>query len=112
MSKYLFLYHTPISTEARQPSPEEMQQMLAQWGIWKEKFAAQVTEMGDGLRDTGRTLRAGVVSDGPFAETKEIIGGYSIISAASYDEAVVVARECPIVYIPGAIIEIRELMGF
>lgn len=40
------------------------------------------------------------------------MGGYSIIQAASYDEAAGVAKECPISYVPGASIEIREMAGY
>lgn len=111
MTKYLFLYWNPPAP-GQQPSPEEMQQMMAQWNGWKEKFKDYVVEMGDGLNHTGRVLKAGEVTDGPYAEAKEIVGGFSIVQAASYDEALKVARECPITFMPGASIEIREMMGF
>lgn len=51
------------------------------------------------------------MSDGPFLEAKEILGGYSIIQAASYDRAVQIAKECPVV-LHGGSIEIRELAGY
>ena len=86
--------------------------MFAQWQAWKEKFKNQVVEMGDGLKPGGRTLRGKEVLDGPFPEAKEIIGGFSIVQAANYDAAVEVAKECPIMFMPGASIEIREMMGF
>ncbi len=111
MTKYLFLYRNPPAPD-RQPSPEEMQAMFAQWATWKEKFKDHVVDMGDGLKHGGRLLRDGKVTDGPLSEAKEIIGGYSIVQAASYDDALKVARECPIVYMPDATIEIREMMGF
>ncbi len=111
MSKFLFIYRNPPASD-RQPSPEEMQAMFAQWGAWKEKFKAHVVDMGDGLKHGGKVLEDGKVTDGPHSEAKEIIGGYSVIEAASYDEAVAVARECPIVFMPQAKIEIREMMGF
>jgi hypothetical protein len=63
------------------------------------------------LKPGGRVLKGGSVTDGPFVESKEVMGGYSIIQAASYDEAAGVAKECPITYIPGATIEIREMAG-
>jgi hypothetical protein len=112
MTKYLFLYHNPASTDPTPPSPEQMQQMLANWASWKEKFKKHVVDMGDGLKSSGKVLSAGEVTDGPFSEAKEIIAGFSIIEAESYDQALEVARECPIVFMPGAIIEIREMMGF
>jgi hypothetical protein len=111
MTKYLFLYRTPPAPD-RQPSPEEMQAMFAQWNGWKEKFKAHVLDMGDGLQPHGKRLTAGRVIDGPLPEGKEIIGGFSVIAAESYDDALRVARECPIAHIPGATIEIREMMGF
>ncbi|MEN9577582.1 MAG: hypothetical protein RJA70_591 [Pseudomonadota bacterium] len=112
MTKYLFLYKNPPSADAPPPSPEQMQQMFAQWAAWKEKFKTHVIDMGDGLKPGGKVLKGGEVTDGPFAEAKEIIGGFSIVQAASYEEALTVARECPIVFMPGAAIEIREMMGF
>jgi hypothetical protein len=112
MAKYLFLYRTPESPSNQQPSPEEMQGMLAQWDAWKIKFARQVIDVGDGLKPEGRVWRAGAVSDGPFVETKEVMGGYSIIQASGFDEATAVAKACPITFIPGASIEIRELAGY
>ena len=45
-------------------------------------------------------------------EAKEIVNGYSIVQTATMDEAVRVARECPISLMPGAIIEIREMKGY
>lgn len=111
MTKYLFLYRNPPSTDAP-PSPEQMQQMLARWASWKEKFKKHVVDMGDGLKPGGKRLSAGEVIDGPFSEAKEIVGGFSIIEAESYDQALQVARECPVVFLPGASIEIREMMGF
>src|SRR6266850_2086342 len=62
------------------------------------------------LKPGGKVLATGSVTDGPFAEAKEIVGGFSIISADSYERAVAVAKECPIVHMPGSKIEIREMM--
>lgn len=111
MTKSLFIDRSPPSAD-RQPSPEEMQQMLEQWAEWTRKFKEHVVDMGDGLESGGRTLTAEGVTDGPFAEAKELIGGFSIIQADSYDAALVVAKACPITYMPDYSIEIRELMGF
>ena len=47
--------------------------------------------------------------DGPYAETKEVVGGFMVIAADNYDEAVTVARECPGVMRPGTSLEIREI---
>ena len=53
-------------------------------------------------------VKAGIVTDGPYVEAKEVIASFSIIQADNYDAAVAIARECP----PGHIIEIRELAGY
>ena len=50
-------------------------------------------------------------TDGPFVEAKEVVGGFMIVSAESYDRAVEVVRACPAVHAPGALLEIRELAG-
>lgn len=112
MNKYLFLYWAPGGPSDAQPSPEEMQQMLAQWTEWKRKFNEQVIDLGDGLKPGGKVLRNAEVTDGPFAEMKEIVAGYSVIVARNYDEALEVARACPMSFVPGAVIELREMAGF
>jgi len=114
MTKYLFLYWgSPAVQAGWQPSPEEMQQVFAQWQTWKDKFKKQVADVGDGLKPGGKVLKdGGQLTDGPLPEAKEIVTGYSIIQAESIDEAVNVARECPIFAMPGARTEIRELMGY
>jgi hypothetical protein len=111
MAKYLFIYRDSAEPKS-QPSPEEMQAFLAMWGEWFQKFGSQIVDGGDGLLPTGRVLKsASVVTDGPYVEAKEMIGGYSVIQADSYEGAVAVARECPIAKL-GQPIEIRELAGF
>ena len=76
-----------------------------------EKYAAKIVDVGDKLARDGRVLSADGVVDGPFAETKEVIGGYMIVSGESYEDAVEVVRACPATQMPGAIMEIRALSG-
>ena len=111
MTKYLFIYRNPPAT-GNQPSPEEMQAMLVQWAQWKEKFSSAVVDMGDGLHPTGKVLQGGELSDGPFVEAKEIIGGFSIVQGETFEQVLEVAKACPISFMPGARIEIRQMMGF
>ena len=109
MAKFLFIYRE--STESRgctQPSPEEMQALQTAWYTWMQKFSSAILPGGDGLKDTGRVLKSGVVTDGPYVEAKEIIVSFGIIQADNYDAAVAIASECP----PGHTIEIRELAGY
>lgn len=111
MAKYMFVYRDPAEQKSP-PSPEQMQSFLAMWGEWFQKHAAAIVDGGDGLLPSGKVLHGdGTVSDGPYVEAKEVIGGYSVIQADSYDAAVAIARECPIAKIGGAI-EIREFAGY
>lgn len=109
--KFLLVYRNPVAAESAPPSPSEMQAALAQWHDWKARFPA-IVDMGDGLLPTGRTLKGGVVTDGPVVEAKELVSGYSIVAAADYDAAMVVAKACPITFMPGATVEVRELAGY
>ena len=81
-------------------SPEEMQAGMAVWEKWVSDIIARdiLISRGNRLSDDGRTIRGGkVVTNGPFVETKEIIGGYLIIRANSIDEAADIAKSAPLV---------------
>lgn len=107
MVKFLFIYRE--STEPRaKPSSEEMQALGAAWGAWMQKFSSAIVPGGDGLKHSGRVLKAGLVTDGPYVETKELIVSFTIIQADDYEAAVAIARACP----PGHTIEIREFAGY
>jgi len=109
---YQLIYRGPRPSDMPPHSPAEMQKFMATWGEWKAKFGDRIVEMGDALHDTGKILSKAGVTDGPLVESKEIIGGYSIVQGASYDDAMTVARECPIMFMPNSRIEVRELMGY
>lgn len=110
--KYLFVYRNLASAEAQQPSPEEMQQIFAQWTAWKEKFKTEIIDLGDGLKPSGKVVRQNSVSDGPFLEAKEVLGGYSIVAAANLARAVEISKSCPVLLMPGASVEVREMAGY
>ena len=111
--KYLVLFRSqpPGSDHQAGPSPEQMQQMFAAYKSWMETFKADIVDLGDKLKSDGRVVTASGVADGPFVEAKEVVGGFMIVSAESYDGAVEVVRACPAVHAPGALLEIRELAG-
>ena len=111
--KYLFIYRNSAKAEAQMPSPAEMQQMMAQWSAWKAKYKDEILDMGDGLKPAGKVVRAGAaVSDGPFMEAKEVLGGYSIVQATSMERAVEISQACPVLMMPGASVELREMAGY
>lgn len=86
-----------------------MEKMFASFNAWKEKYAANLDDLGGKLNDGGKVVTADSATDGPFVETKEIVGGYMIISADSWEEAVEVVQACPGVQAPGSNVEVREI---
>ena len=80
-------------------SPEEMQTIAGQWMAWFERLTTQgKVTAGSPLEKEGKVVsgRNGrVVSDGPFAESKEAVGGYFLLQVNSFDEAVAIAQQCP-----------------
>jgi hypothetical protein len=111
MTKFLFICRE--STEKRaKPSPEEMQAAAAAWQTWMQKFSSAIVT-GDGLKRSGRLLKAGLVTDGPYVEAKEVIASFTIIQADNYDAALAIIRECPAAAAnSGWSIEIREMFGY
>ncbi len=80
-------------------SPEEIQKMVGQWYAWFERLTQQgKCKAGHPLEREGKIVssRTGrTVSDGPFAESKEAIGGYFLLQVDNIDEAVEIAKQCP-----------------
>lgn len=82
-------------------TPQQLQDMVKEYGQWAQMLAKEgKLAGGEKLSDEGgRVIRGkgpkAVVTDGPYAETKEVLGGYFIVHAASYDEAVQIAMSCP-----------------
>ena len=111
MAKFLFIYRNPAEQDEQQPSPEQMQELMAQWGQWFGIVGEGLVDGGDGLMPTGRIVTGDAVTDGPFIEAKELVGGYSILQADTYDAAVEYAKTCPIIA-GGGTVEVRELAGY
>ena len=108
MPKYLFLQRSAPG-HAQRPSPAQMQEMYAAFNAWKEKFKDRILDMGGPLKPDGKVVRASGATDGPFVEAKEIVGGYMLVSAESFEHALEVARESPPMRTPGSSVEIREI---
>lgn len=91
-------------------SPEAMQQHLQQWTAWIEGIRAKGQfKSGDPLAATGRVVSdQGQFTDGPYAEAKDLVGGYLIVSADDIDEVTEMAGNCPI-YAMGGTTEIRPI---
>ena len=94
-------------------SPEETQEHMQKWGVWMQDLA-QRGKLVDGLplARPGKVVQKSgeVMHDGPFAEGTEVVGGYMIINADSFEEAVEISKECPI-YENDGTTEVREIMN-
>ncbi|MFM8913507.1 MAG: YciI family protein [Flammeovirgaceae bacterium] len=94
-------------------SPEQMQAEMALWQTWMGKIAEK-NQLGDGqpLFPEGKVLRGPkkVLTDGPFIEGKDVVGGYMIIKAKDYAEAVEISKGCPQLNGDDGTAEVREIM--
>jgi hypothetical protein len=112
VAKFLFVYRGASGTVAKMTS-DEREQHLGRWEQWISEGIASgwMLDPGDGLTPEGRVVSAKVVTDGPFVEAKEIVGGFSLIQAESIEAAARIARGCPAVLIGGTV-EVRPLAGY
>jgi len=113
MPKYMLLLHDNPNAFA-DISPEAMQKIIEKYIAWGKKLReAGVMRAGDKLTDEpGRVMRRKDghvhVTDGPYSESKELLGGYYMIEADTYDKAVELARDCPQLEFGGTI-EVRQV---
>jgi hypothetical protein len=110
MKDFLFVFRTDYSAMPKS-SPEEMQAMMKRWMDWLGNIAAQnkLTDQGNRLNASGKVVKPNnVIADGPYMEIKESIGGYSIVKAESLEEAVELAKGCPILA-TGGNVEVKEI---
>jgi hypothetical protein len=99
MEKFLFLFRSSIADETtfQEMSPEDMQAELAKWNTWIGGIAAQGKLIStEALYPTGKVMsNAGhVITDGPYTESKEVVGGFMLLYAADFAEATVLAKSC------------------
>ncbi len=107
MSNFMYLFRggqTPTS-------PEAMQAQMQRWMSWIERLRQDGKYIaGDPLQSGGKVLRSPnkVITDGPFAEGKEVVGGYFLIRAESLEQAAELAKDCPI-FQSGGSVEVRPV---
>ncbi len=114
MPQYMLLIHAPV--EGR-PSPEEMQAALPRWNEYTDALRESgALVAGDALQpiETATTVRVRdgetIITDGPFAETKEALGGYYIIDVADLDAALGWAARIP--NVSSGSVEVRPVWAF
>jgi hypothetical protein len=95
-------------------SPAEGQKHFQKWVDWFKALQDKgvLKEQGHALEKTGKVVRRGAktINDGPFAEAKDVIGGFSVVEASSLEEATEFASGCPILEVGGSV-EIRPLQN-
>jgi hypothetical protein len=113
MAEYILLYRN--TSEARREtmgSPEKAQQNMKKWRAWFDEMGrqGQLKAIGQPLEEAGKVVgKKKTITDGPYAETKDLVGGYSLIEAANLDEAARIASGCPIIDNGGSV-EVRPVM--
>jgi hypothetical protein len=110
-NQYLFLFRG--NEWSKHLSPEEMQKVASKWMEWFKGLAEQGKVLGGSPLDTEGKVVSGpggrTIVDGPFAESKEAVGGYFLLRVDTMEEAVAIARECP--GLPhGAKVEVRHIV--
>ena len=112
MKDFLLVYRNDYKARPT-ASPEEMQSIMKKWMEWLGGIAAsnKLTNQGNPLGSEGKVVRPNnVVTDGPYTEMKELRGGYSIVKAESLEEAVELAKGCPILK-EGGNVEVRDVVS-
>lgn len=113
MKEFLLVYRRDTTGDNLQLSPEQMQAMMKPWQDWLGGLAAQnkLVTAGNRLAPEGSVVKPNnVVTNGPYVEMKEAVGGYSIVKASDLKEAADLAKGCPILSVGGTV-EVRTIIG-
>jgi len=108
MSDFTFLYRGR-DTNA---SPEQMKKTIEKWRAWFRRLGEQghLKDIGHPLENSGKVVRGKQksVTDGPFAETKDVVGGFTLIQARDLEQATELSKDCPILEVGGSV-EVRPI---
>ncbi|HZZ76683.1 MAG TPA: YciI family protein [Puia sp.] len=110
MNEFLLIFRRDFKSSEIQPSPEQLQKMMKEWQNWMGSIAArnQLVSSGNRLSNEGKVVKPGpIITNGPYVEIKELIGGYIMIKAESLEEAADISRGCPILMVGGSV-EVRS----
>lgn len=93
-------------------SPEQMQKTMEKWVVWFRELGAKgvIKDPGNPLEHTGMVVRGKqkAIIDGPYAEAKDVVGGYIVVQAADLAQAVEFSKGCPIFDVDGSV-EVRPI---
>jgi hypothetical protein len=107
MSEFTFLFRGRGDAAG---SPEQRQEHLEKWVAWFKDLGAKghIKDPGHPLEETGKVIKGKQkdVNDGPYAEAKDVVGGYMLIEAEDLQHAADLAKDCPILDVGGSV-EVR-----
>ena len=108
MSEFTYLFRGRETAA----SPEQMQKTMEKWVAWFKELGAKghIKDTGHPLEHTGKVVkgRQKIVNDGPYAEAKDVVGGYIVVNAKDLDQAVELSKGCPILEAGGSV-EVRPI---
>ncbi|WP_316813740.1 YciI family protein [Pedobacter heparinus] len=112
MKDFAFLFRQ-ASYDRTNTSTDEIDAINKKWNDWIGGIAAQgkLKSHGNRLEVAGKVLKpGGIVTDGPFVEIRERLGGFIVVTADTLDEATTLAHGCPALEADGSV-EIRAIFG-
>jgi hypothetical protein len=112
MKEFALLFRQPRFDRSK-VSPIEMQALAKKWEAWKAAISneGKMASEGQRLAVEGKVLKTGgIVTDGPFVEIREILGGFIVVKAENLEEATTLAHGCPALENGGSV-EIRPIYG-
>ncbi|MFL5772319.1 MAG: YciI family protein [Flavisolibacter sp.] len=112
MKEFMMIFRNEKNENAEPPSQEQMQAVMKQWQTWIKSIAQKGHfSSTNRLLSEGKTLKSNQsVSDGPYAEVKEVVGGYLNVKADSLEQAIELAKGCPGLQM-GSTVEVRAVMN-
>ena len=110
MNEFALIFRNDFHPEAGY-SPEKLQEIMQQWQTWMGGMAAkgQLANAGTRLGGDGQTVKPNIVTNGPYAEIKEMITGIIVVKAGDINGATEIAKGCPILNAGGSV-EIRNII--
>jgi hypothetical protein len=108
VADYLYLYRGG----RRGQSAEESDQIMKKWMSWMKELteSGNLKDPGQPLEAEGKVVQNGrTITDGPFAEAKDLVGGFTLVQAETLARAAELARGCPILEVGGSV-EVRPVM--
>lgn len=110
MSEFVYLYRGGV----RSDSPEQSERIMQKWVAWMKELGEKghLKDRGQPLELTGKVVagKQKVVTDGPYAESKDLVGGFSLVEAKDLAQAAELSKGCPI-FESGGLVEVRPVMN-